>query len=417
MSIINKMVAGAAIAGLLWGCKDSGGGDTKIEKTSWSGDAPAASASLADKYRYLASLNGDSAQDFELGIVEAMRAIEVIYQHRYRHFSGELPLTPGGGRMALPVNPDAEFDPAFVENAMTEALVHLSRSRAALKRASGKEFSVVLHPKNFWFDIDEDGLPGDGESLMQYLPGILGNPRAMRRPGQALADVGEVRFDTADADWALAYAHTLSGMAEMVLAMDPTPAIKQVVEGREAVLGDESSAQNVLGFDSEIDAFAAALLVLRGKPDAERTRRAHGHFLEMVEANKRFWSGIEKETDDDREWIPNPNQTSSMGVTVSQETADGWQTVLSDAEDVLQGRKLVPYWRIDRTRPDRNGNVRGLNIKKMFMNPPETDFVYLVQGGVLAPYLEKGQMADMQSWREFGRMTGNQTSLFALWFN
>jgi len=415
MRLFKYLALGTAALCGLHACS-SGGEDTITERTTWNGEAPAAAASLADKYQYLASQSGDPAKDFELGIVEAMRAIEVIYQHRYRHYSGELPLTPGGGRMALPVNPDAEFDPAFIENAMTEALVHLSQSRAALKRASGKEFSIVLHPKNFWFDINEDGLPSAGEGLMEYLPGVLGNPRAMRRPGQALQDVGEIRFDSADADWALAYAHTLSGMAEMVLAMDPTPAIKQVVEGREALLGDETGA-NIMGFDNEVDSIAAVLLVLRGKPDADRTRRAHGHFLEMVEANKRFWAGIQQETDDDREWIPNPNQTSSMGVTVTQETADGWQTVLADAEDILQGRKLVPYWRIDDRRGDENTVKRGLNMKKMFMDPPETDLVHLLQGGVLAPYVEKGPMADMRSWREFGRMTGNQSSLFALWFN
>jgi len=402
---------------LLTSC-GKGGGDKGY--TAWIGDPPGASASLKDKASFLASQGAYPATQFELGIVEAMRAIETIYQYRYKHYSGELPLTPGGTNGKLPTNPDAKFDPAFLENAMKDALVYLSKADSALKKASGSEFAVVLDPKDFWFDINGNGAKDESEGLLEYLPAVMGNPRAIRRQQQNMKLITEIRFDTADADWALAYVHTLSGMAEMVLAMDPTPAIRQVVEGREALLGDGSSATIMLGLDNEVDSVAAFLLVLRGKPDKARTRKAHSHFLQMVASNKDFWNRLSKETDDDREWIPNPEQTSSFGVQVTQEMADGWQTVLADVEDVLEGRKLIPYWRTARNTRERSAGPvtpRGLNMKSIFMDPPETDIVHLLHGGVLAPYMEEGEIANMRSWREFGRMTGNQTSLFALWFN
>ena len=46
---------------------------------------------------------------------------------------------------------------------------------------------------------------------------------------------GTIRFDTADAHWLKAYVHVMSGMAELTLATDPTPAIRTVFEQRRAM--------------------------------------------------------------------------------------------------------------------------------------------------------------------------------------
>ena len=358
---ITKVLLGVSLLSLI-GCSSKENQNTVAE--IWTGPAPEASAILSTKSRYLSSLSDDPSAQFELGIVEAMRAIEVIYQYRYKHFSGELPLTPGG-ISNLPTNPDAQFDPAFIENAMKEALVHLALAETALKTASGKDFSVVLDADDFWFDIDEDGKRSDHEGLTHYLPAILGEPIAMR--DDEVPNFDPIRFDTADADWALAYVHTLSGMAEMVLAMEPTPAIDKVVSGREALFADKDAvAVDVMGIDSEVDSIAALLLVMRGKPNSARTSKAHDHFLAMIDANRDFWQRVEKETDNDREWLPNSNQTSAFGVQVSSEMAEQWQDVLKEIEDVLKGEKLVPYWRV--ASRDDSGPQFGLNMKKMFNN-------------------------------------------------
>ncbi|NNE56592.1 MAG: hypothetical protein HKN36_00645 [Hellea sp.] len=388
----------------------SEGQDQSRATEQWSGDPPVASASLADKASYLATQSSPAAQ-FELGVVETMRAIETVYRYRYDHFSGQLPLTPGG-RHRLPTNPDAEFDPAFIDNAMRDGLVHLKRATNALENASGKDFAVVLNVDDFWFDIDQDGKQGENEALMQYLPGILGNPNSMR--WREVPEIGEIRFDTADADWLLAYAHTLSGMAEIVLAMDTAPAIKQITDGREALL-DGRDPSNMFGFDEEVDSFAAFIMIMRGAPKAEHSRRAHKHFLAMVDANQDFWKRLEEEDDDDREWIPNSRQSSALGPQVPPELAESWQHVLGDIRDLLEGRKLVPYWRIEQA--EDGGAEYGLNLKAIFMDPPDTDIILLIQGASLAPYLEKGELVDRDAWREFSRLTGRQTGMFALWFN
>ena len=406
MSLFKKLILGTTLLALT-AC----GGDDGPGSPVWDGTEPTASASLSMKSDYLKSRGSDPAAQFELGIVEAMRAIEAIYQYRYKHFPEQLPMTPGGMSGDLPDNPDVEFDPAFLENAMTDALMHLAVAQKALERASGEDFAVVLNPDDFWFDIDSNGSRSEDEALVIYLAEMLGNRQNLRDAQENGAMVGDIRFDMADADWALAYVHTLSGMAEIVLSMDPTPGITQITEGRMALFKDRR-ASDIVGFDKEIDMIAALFMVLRGTPDKVRTRKAHGHFMSMVDSNRDFWRRVMAETDNDREWLPNPDQDSAFGVPVTAEIASGWQDVLSEVEDVLEGDTLVPFWRLE-----SDTNEYGLNMKKLFMDPPETDVILILQGGVLAPYLEKGPIADMGALDDFEDLTGRQLLLFAAWFN
>lgn len=406
MALFKKLILGTTLLAL----SACSGGDGPAS-TEWGGTEPTSSASLSEKSNYLKSRKSDPAAQFELGIVEAMRAIEAIYQYRYKHFPEQLPMTPGGMSRDLPDNPDVKFDPAFLENAMTDALVHLAVAQKALESASGEDFEVVLNPDDFWLDIDSNGVRSDNEALVIYLAEMLGDRRNQRAAQENGAMVGDIRFDMADADWALAYVHTLSGMAEIVLSMDPTPGITQITEGREALFKDRRAA-DIMGFDQEIDMIAALFMVLRGTPDKTRTRKAHGHFMSMVDSNRNFWRRVMEETDNDREWLPNPNQDSVFGVPVNAEIASGWQNVLSEVEDILEGDTLVPFWRLD-----SDTNQYGLNMKKIFMDPPETDVILLLQGGVLAPYLEKGPIADMGALEAFEELTGRQSFLFAAWFN
>ncbi|MEO1406840.1 MAG: hypothetical protein AAFV54_10170, partial [Pseudomonadota bacterium] len=160
------------------------------------------------------------------GMAEALSAIEHVFQVRYANYSGELPLTPGG-QAAIDYNPDAEFDPAFVENAMLGALEHFARAEDALAGAIGQDFAVEVDLSEIWFDIDADGEKDEGEEALAQI-GLLFDTA----PG----DEDElqntlVRFDTADADWLAAYVHLASASAELVLSFDPTEAITTVFEG------------------------------------------------------------------------------------------------------------------------------------------------------------------------------------------
>ncbi len=345
---------------------------------------------------------------FVLGGLEALSAIEFILQVRYENYSGQLPLVPGG-RAQIEYNPDAVFDPAFIETALKGALERLERAENIFDEMSGEEFFIELYVSDIWFDINKNGKRDAAEGLLQQL-GELGAFQDSSLKSTL------IRFDIADADWLAAYVHLLSGMAEMVLAVDPTPAIKTISEGR-ALMEEKGVLRRdpFLGEDATIDSITVLIKALDGVPDKNRTRKALAHFKSMIEHNQDFWRLVMLETDDEAEWLPNPNQTSAFGVAVDLETANAWQTVLGEISEVLNGEALIPHWRIGDSRGEEFGV--GINFAKLMNDPSEFDVILMLHGAAIAPYLEEGKIADMRAWRDFSRLTGGQGLLFSLWFN
>ncbi len=121
-------------------------------------------------------------------------------------------------------------------------------------------------------------------------------------------------------------------------------------------------------------------------------------------------SSITAETDDDHEWIPNPRQTGVVpGVKVTDEMVKGWTTFLDEADDLLEGRKLVPFW--------REAGGRGVNLKRIFTEPMEFDLVLWVQGTAAFPYLEEGNVTKPEIWQRLQRIFQGEFIGFAIWFN
>lgn len=342
---------------------------------------------------------------FILGGVRFLHAIEVIMQTRYANYSGSLPLIPGM-RNQLPPNPDAEFRADFLETALTGALVHLAAAETALAAAVDGEFGAEVDLTSIWFDVNADGERAEWEGLLALM-GELG-----AEPDSGFD--GVIRFDSADAEWMLAYVHVVSGMAEVTLSLDPTPAIRTVTEGRSALEAFGTIEElGLVGDNTVIDTAVSALLTLRGAPDSDRTQAAHRHFQAMVSHNRRFWMEVELETDNDREWLPNSAQNSAFGTEVDADTANAWQSVLVEIEEILNGEKLVPYWRM---RGDESNPV-GLNIAKLMQEPGDMDLILWIQGTGAAPYLETGIIADMEAWNQFVEMTRGDSLILAAWFN
>lgn len=302
-------------------------------------------------------------EQFVLGGIQFLRASEAIMQVRYQNSTTPLTLIPGM-RNELPTNLNARFDPAFIERAMTDALIHLARADSTLSNVAGESFEVDVFLPALWFDINQNGSREEWETVVAVMEQLNASPDD--------SFDGMIRFDTADAHWLKAYVHVMSGMAVLTLATDPTPAIRTVFEQRRAMdaLGE---TRGMLLDNDTIDTLAAVLLTLRGVPDAERTRAAHAHFKDMIAENRAFWSTVMDETDNVREWLPNPDQTSAFGVEVSAEMADGWQAVLVEIEQLLEGETLVPYWRFDNGFEAEAGI--GVNVAKFLQNPGDLDII------------------------------------------
>ncbi len=374
---------------------------------------------LAATERDLASIAEPSPDDlFALGGVRFLRGIEKTMQIRWQHNAtldeaGRFPNLPV---LRLPVAPNPAARP-FRADLITEMFATLGadmeQSRAALAAIpEGSDPALEINLRDLWFDVNMNARRDEGEDLMM----IAATSVLPRRGGGAGADMQPdpvVRFDTADVAWLSAYTHLLSGLSELVIAFEPATAIQAVMDSnaRLADLRGNIPPGNAMEMQMGrfVDQFAMVYGALNRRPDAAHTRAAREHFLAMIADNLVFWTKLAEETDNDREWIPNDDQQAALGFEVPQGAGEAWLAVLKDGEDILNGKLLVPYWRI--------APAGGVNVRKMFDDPPAVDVVTWVQGSGLLPYLERGPVASSESVRSFERLVSGETALFAVLFN
>ena len=360
--------------------------------------------SMADK-------NND--QQFALGAVRFLRGIERSLQFRWQHNMAikdfDIPVL----RLPVPPNPNADpFSPALIKVLFENLREDMALSQAALDAVSG-DATLELDLTTLWFDINMNGIQDTGEGLIGFLSGATMSRRQAAAMQETLPENLPVKFDAADVAWLNAYTHLLSGLSELVIAFDPTEAITKVLETNQQMMDLRGNIGSGNMYDAQfggwVDRFAMVYGALNQQPTAENTRAAHGHFLAMIEQNKVFWAKVALETDNDLEWIPNANQTAALGFTLPEGAAEQWQAILGDAEKLLKGELLVEFWRIE--------PAGGVNIQKLFENPPVVDIVDWVQGAGLLPYLERGPTLSSRNFRQFERMLSGDTMLYALLFN
>jgi hypothetical protein len=146
------------------------------------------------------------------------------------------------------------------------------------------------------FEIEFDGKGGD-----------LAESDPRRRP--------TYRFDVGDAEWARAMIAFQRAAVELVLAYQWNELDKLFGEDRPLTIriADKGRVRR------------ARTLVLAGLAAAERCRRAYL-----------------AETDDDREWVPNPRQRSyAMPLEVDAGLYDTWQAVIGDVRRMLESEEGI----------------------------------------------------------------------------
>lgn len=338
-----------------------------------------------------------------LGGVEA--ALQLRWQTGIRADWSELPIL----RLPIPENPAARaFQPADFTTLVTDLDAGMDSARAALEQLGDQPFTLDIALADLWFDINMNGARDAGEDVAD-VAGLLGGARIIG--GQVENPV--ITFDTADAAWLSAYTHFLSGFSSTVLAYDPEPAIQRVLDSSAAIyaLWGDTPPPNAMDmmFGRQVDRIAMVLFALSNTPDKTLAMDAHAHFLAMITENRRFWSLVAQEQDNTGEWVPNDVQTSGLGILMPPGTGERWQAVLADAEALLQGKALIPHWRF--------GAEAGINLKKLFENPPPVDLVTFIQGEGLLPYAEKGPRVSPMAWNEFQRLVQGDAMLFAVFLN
>jgi hypothetical protein len=157
------------------------------------------------------------------------------------------------------------------------------------------------------FEIEFDGLAKAG-SVSQLIP--PGDPR--RRP--------TFRFDVGDAEWARAMVSFQRALMELILAyrwseLDPLFAA-------------------LFGSGEERPTFEIPL------QDAGRVTRAHQLILAGLGAANRCRAAYLVETDDDREWVPNPTQQSHpIPLQVDAALYQTWAEVTGDLQRMLRSEE------------------------------------------------------------------------------
>jgi hypothetical protein len=370
---------------------------------------------LAATEARIAAITTPAPEDlFALGALRFLGGIETALQARWQLGVTDSMMMLPVMRLPIPENPAPQpFDPALVTTIFTSISARMEGAREPLAQISADaDFGVEIALGDIWFDINANTARDPGEDAgAVFGPILMGWQWDERDPATPLPTV---RFDAADAVWLLAYTHLLQGISETVIAYDPTVAITRMVETRAALgLVRTEPVEGEYDFDDSFGEFADILSVVMGaldqQPDADRLASAHTHFLAMVAQNRRFWPLVNAETDNASEWIPNDAQQSALGITLPPGAGKTWLAVLDDAEGLLQGTLLIPYWRTDTSH--------GVNLNAMFTNPAPIDLIGWIQGYAAVPYIEQGRTVSGDSWMAFEQMMAGDALLFTVFLN
>lgn len=353
----------------------------------------------------------------QLALIQVLQALERYSAELYRiglrtsPFNGELPFL----RFPVPPNPN----PAMASNDEVRAALDrlkndLLQAQSTLSKIPDSwQGKVPFRVGRVHLDLDGSGKVTQDEELWRVLERL--NPRLGL--SEKTARSFGLRLDVGDVRWLEGYCRLISGFAETILAHDTQALFDRTghlfferVESPFPFLalpGQKStfSIENI----SDVIAFIHLLNLPVRSP--EKLQVALSHFEETVRLSRRSWNCILAETDQDYEWLPNPNQRSAVaGWTVTPEMVTWWFQFLDEAESLLAGTTLMPFWR-------ETGPKTGVNIRRIFLEPAPFDLVLWVQGSAASPYLEEGAVVPRDLWDQLDRVFDGRFLGFAVWFN
>ena len=345
-------------------------------------------------------------RDLAIAATRFLGGVEAAFQARHRIGATDplVPLPLLGA--TLPPNPHPQPMTAdFVTAMMRDLSQAMQDTRDALPDGPAM---LTLDLRNLGLDVDVDGTRGPAEDLaaLSGLP-LPEGPAA-------------VRFDTADIHWLRAYTHLIDGVATLILAFDPEPALAQRIALDAALAeqfaeppGQMARAPNfdmqARAFGPIVDRVAVVIQTLRRQPDPALTRAAGDHLRAMVAANRVFWTEVAQETDNDREWIPNDAQQAALGFALPPETGSMWLAILDEVDQALAGRMLIPFWRF--------APGHGVDVAMWLDDPRPVDVADWVQGTAALPYARPGLTVGRDNWDRFMNGFQGRAGLYMLLLN
>ena len=364
---------------------------------------------------------------FAQGVVQLLTAVEQLGhdQFRYGALTGTVRNIPVF-RLGVPVNKNpeelsyADLRKIFVD--FQSRVLAAEQTLATIDTT--QEVKLPLDLAKIRIDLNGDGELGDAEGFASILQNVN-----RRRPGDDVPAM-MITFDTGDVPWLRGYCHFLAAFCDFVLAYDHQNLFdhcghllyRNVVRskplGMEPLDLTEPDRRTEAYF---LDAVAAIHLMQFPLKEPMRMESARQHLLAMIRTSRESWKLILAEKDDDHEWLPNPKQSGALQIPITQDVIDGWHQVLIEIEDILEGRKLIPFWRdnieIFGLQGDQTDQIRGINLKRFFNKPNDFDLILTIQGSGMLPYVERGELSTPETWRNLRRIFRGQFFGFAVWFN
>lgn len=356
---------------------------------------------------------GNDELEVQLALVQVLQALQGYSQEMYRmglrdsFFNGMVPF------LRLPVEPNpepAEATNPEVRQAIDKFALGMAEARKTLSEVpDGWQGRVPVRLGKIRIDFDGDGVARPTEELWRVV--------AELNPGAAISEKTARRFglhlDAGDVRWLEGYCHVMEGLADWMLAYDTQRLFDHTghlffarAKSPYPFLSVDDDGDNML-----LDAIAFVHLLDFPLAEAQRMPAALEHFRETIPLSRRSWACIQAETDDTYEWIPRPGQKSVIpGWEVTEPMLQEWFAFLDEAQAILAGEVLLPFW-----RPLPDG--QGFNLARAFTDPRPFDAVLFLQGPAAVPYLEEGKVTKSDLWRRLDEVFGGQFFGWAVWFN
>lgn len=354
--------------------------------------------------------NADDAEaQYSVGVIDVLQAVENLAQnlHRYglKPNSQALPFV----RLPVPNNPNPETLTYEKWRGVLEQFISdLEIAEKSLAEVDDDQVKLKLPVGLIRLDLNGDDKSSEEETFWQVFTSVAWRAAKLDNEQQRF----EIGFDKADVHWMIGYTRLLRAMAKAWLAYDTEDFFNQTApyffSGVSSPVVQLDSEDTSFDMDSIADAIAAIHLMHFAVAEPDLMASAREDLLTMIAQSRLVWKHAISETDDDREWIPNAKQTSLTPLKVNQEIIDGWAQFLDEAEDVLQGEKLLGHWRV--------AGDRGINLKRVFTEPREFDLVMWVHGAAAIPYLEDGPIVSEETARTLTTTFQGRFVVFAIWF-
>ncbi|GLQ53470.1 hypothetical protein [Devosia nitrariae] len=375
----------------------------------------------------------DSEASFAAGALTVVDGIEAFVQAMYRHGLTTAPdIGMAGAILGVPMtrsviaNPDPEpLDYEGLRAILTDLVTAMDGGRDLLA-AAGKsgDYVVPVDILTIRIDANGDGVADDSETIGAALALQLGiNPSDLLGPGKSKSKNGEstaqgfiIGFDRADAFWLAGYTQVVAAQADLLLAHDFEEMFNSSFHRIFPQAGlpmQEYSRGGTLMMDPESDAAIADAVAFIHTfnfevVDVDRLHDVRARLKSVVAFSRQNWEAILAETDDERELVPSPAQTSIIpDVAVTQEVVDAWMETLDSVEAIIEGELLIPHWRFR----------QGFDLRAYFETATRTDAVMIFTGYGALPFLKDGPIADAQAFRQGLAVFGENFPGFALWFN